>query len=86
MLELDFTQTLGSHCLQIRETLPASGITAVFGVSGAGKTSLINAISGLTRPQAGRIVLNGRVLNDTAQCSAAIFSALKIKKNCTMRK
>lgn len=29
MLELDFTQTLGSHCLQIRETLPASGITAV---------------------------------------------------------
>ena len=50
MLELDFTQTLGSHCLQIRETLPASGITAVFGVSGAGKTSLINAISGLTRP------------------------------------
>ncbi|VGD05502.1 molybdenum ABC transporter ATP-binding protein ModC [Klebsiella pneumoniae] len=67
MLELDFTQTLGSHCLQIRETLPASGITAVFGVSGAGKTSLINAISGLTRPQAGRIVLNGRVLNDTAQ-------------------
>ena len=63
MLELDFTQTLGSHCLQIRETLPASGITAVFGVSGAGKTSLINAISGLTRPQAGRIVLNGRVLN-----------------------
>ncbi|CTQ05850.1 molybdate transporter subunit; ATP-binding component of ABC superfamily (modular protein) [Klebsiella variicola] len=67
MLELDFTQTLGSHCLQIRETLPASGITAIFGVSGAGKTSLINAISGLTRPQTGRIVLNGRVLNDTAQ-------------------
>ncbi len=30
-----------------------------------GKTSLINAISGLTRPQKGRIVLNGRVLNDT---------------------
>lgn len=64
MLELDFTQTLGTHCLQICESLPASGITAVFGVSGAGKTSLINAISGLTRPQQGRIVLNGRVLND----------------------
>ena len=64
MLELDFSQTLGTHCLQIRETLPASGITAVFGVSGAGKTSLINAISGLTRPQTGRIALNDRVLND----------------------
>ncbi|KNC93777.1 molybdenum ABC transporter ATP-binding protein ModC [Trabulsiella odontotermitis] len=64
MLELDFTQTLGTHRLTIHETLPASGITAVFGVSGAGKTSLINAISGLTQPEAGRIVLNGRVLND----------------------
>ncbi|KNC92553.1 molybdenum ABC transporter ATP-binding protein ModC [Trabulsiella odontotermitis] len=64
MLELNFTQTLGTHRLTIHETLPASGITAVFGVSGAGKTSLINAISGLTQPEAGRIVLNGRVLND----------------------
>ena len=64
MLELNFTQTLGSHRLAINETLPDSGITAVFGVSGAGKTSLINAISGLTRPQEGRIVLNDRVLSD----------------------
>ena len=45
MLELDFTQILGSHCLQIRETLPASGITAIFGVSGAGKTSFMEAIN-----------------------------------------
>ncbi|HFZ8993643.1 TPA: molybdenum ABC transporter ATP-binding protein ModC [Citrobacter freundii] len=64
MLELNFTQTLGSHTLTLNETLPAHGITAIFGVSGAGKTSLINAISGLTRPQKGRIVLNDRVLND----------------------
>ena len=64
MLELNFSQTLRNHCLTINETLPANGITAIFGVSGAGKTSLINAISGLTRPQKGRIVLNGRVLND----------------------
>ena len=64
MLELHFTQTLGNHTLTLNETLPASGITAIFGVSGAGKTSLINAISGLTRPQSGRIVLNDRVLND----------------------
>jgi len=67
VLELNFSQTLGTHCLNINESLPAAGITAVFGVSGAGKTSLINAISGLTRPQRGRIVLNGRVLNDVEQ-------------------
>ncbi|WP_310606762.1 molybdenum ABC transporter ATP-binding protein ModC [Buttiauxella brennerae] len=64
MLELNFVQTLGDHRLAINETLPGQGITAVFGVSGAGKTSLINAISGLTRPQEGRIVLNDRVLSD----------------------
>lgn len=65
MLELNFTQVLGKHRLTVNETLPGSGITAVFGVSGAGKTSLINAISGLTCPQHGRIVLNDRVLSDT---------------------
>lgn len=64
MLELNFSQTLGTHYLHVAESLPASGITAVFGVSGAGKTSLINAISGLTRPEQGRIVLNDRVLYD----------------------
>lgn len=64
MLELNFSQTLGTHRLQVAESLPASGITAIFGVSGAGKTSLINAISGLTRPEQGRIVLNERVLYD----------------------
>lgn len=65
MLELNFTQMLGNHRLTVNETLPGSGITAIFGVSGAGKTSLINAISGLTRPQHGRIALNDRVLSDT---------------------
>ena len=38
MLELHFTQTLGNHTLTLDETLPATGITAIFGVSGAGKT------------------------------------------------
>ena len=64
MLELNFTQTLGSHTLRLNESLPADGITAIFGVSGAGKTSLINAISGLTRPEEGQIILNKRVLYD----------------------
>ncbi|RWR02174.1 molybdate transporter ATP-binding protein [[Pantoea] beijingensis] len=65
MLELDFSQQLGDHLLSVNAKLPASGITAIFGVSGAGKTSLINAIGGLTRPQQGSIRLNNRVLSDT---------------------
>lgn len=67
MLQLDIVQTLGKHRLQVQQTLPSSGITAIFGVSGAGKTSLINAISGLTTPERGRIVLNGRILQDSQQ-------------------
>ncbi|UHM91028.1 molybdenum ABC transporter ATP-binding protein ModC [Rahnella victoriana] len=64
MLELDFSQTLGSLELQVTQTLPAQGITAIFGLSGAGKTSLINAIGGLTIPDTGHITLNGRILSD----------------------
>lgn len=64
MLELDFSQKLGDLDLQVTQTLPAQGITAIFGLSGAGKTSLINAIGGLTKPDEGRITLNGRILSD----------------------
>ncbi|WP_158784678.1 molybdenum ABC transporter ATP-binding protein ModC [Pantoea sp. BAV 3049] len=66
MLELNFIQHLGDHRLKIKANLPAKGITAIFGVSGAGKTSLINAIGGLTLPQEGQISLNGRSLLDAA--------------------
>ncbi|MBE5250914.1 MAG: molybdenum ABC transporter ATP-binding protein ModC [Enterobacterales bacterium endosymbiont of Blomia tropicalis] len=64
MLSLNFSQQLGDHLLDVSAQIPAKGITAVFGVSGAGKTSLINAIGGLTQPQHGYIHLNDRVLVD----------------------
>ncbi len=40
------------------------GITALFGRSGAGKTTVINAVAGLLRPDSGRVVLNGETLVD----------------------
>src|SRR5882672_9659204 len=43
----------------------AGGLTALFGRSGAGKTSLINAIAGLLRPERGQIIVDGEVLTDT---------------------
>ena len=43
------------------------GVTALFGPSGAGKSTVIAMIAGLIRPATGRIVLNGRVLFDSAQ-------------------
>jgi molybdate transport system ATP-binding protein len=39
---------------------------ALFGDSGAGKTSVLNAIAGLLTPQSGRIAIDGHVLLDTA--------------------
>lgn len=41
-------------------------VTAVFGASGAGKTSLLEVVAGLRLPEAGRVILNGRVLDDAA--------------------
>jgi molybdate transport system ATP-binding protein len=43
-----------------------SGLTALFGRSGAGKTSLINVIAGLIRPDRGHVEIDGDVLTDTA--------------------
>jgi len=44
-----------------------SGVTALFGASGAGKTSVVNMVAGLQRPDAGRIAINGRCLFDSAR-------------------
>ncbi len=42
------------------------GVTALFGPSGAGKTSIINMIAGLMKPDRGRILLDDLVLFDKA--------------------
>jgi len=41
-------------------------LTALVGVSGAGKTTVLNAIAGLLQPDAGRIAVAGEVLFDSA--------------------
>lgn len=40
-------------------------MTALFGRSGSGKTTIVNAVAGLMRPDSGRIELDGRVLSDS---------------------
>ncbi|TLU75934.1 molybdenum ABC transporter ATP-binding protein ModC [Mannheimia varigena] len=62
MLKLNLIQQLGNLDLNVNLEIPAQGITAIFGRSGAGKSSLINLIAGLSTAQSGRIELNGRVL------------------------
>jgi molybdate transport system ATP-binding protein len=43
------------------------GITALLGRSGAGKTSVINMISGLSNPDNGHIILDNRCVYDSSQ-------------------
>lgn len=62
-LQVDITHPF--HGFQLNVTFEApNGITALFGQSGTGKTTVVNAVSGLLRPAAGRIVLSGEVLFD----------------------
>jgi molybdate transport system ATP-binding protein len=54
---------LGPFTLDV-DAAATARVTAVFGASGAGKTSLLEIVAGLRRPSAGRVLLNGRVLDD----------------------
>lgn len=42
-----------------------AGVTALFGRSGSGKTTIVNALAGLLLPDRGRILADGTVLLDT---------------------
>jgi molybdate transport system ATP-binding protein len=52
--------------LDVAFAAPPQGVTALFGPSGCGKSTILAAIAGLLRPREGRVVLDGRVLLDTA--------------------
>jgi molybdate transport system ATP-binding protein len=61
VIALDFTVVQGMFRLEVRERL-ASRITALFGPSGAGKTTVLDAVAGLRRPRSGSIAVGSRVL------------------------
>lgn len=65
MLELALRHSAGDLDLDLAFRSDARTL-ALFGHSGAGKTSVLNAIAGLLVPQSGRIVLDGEVLFDGA--------------------
>jgi molybdate transport system ATP-binding protein len=66
MLEVELQHRQGGFALDARFA-GGPGLTALFGRSGAGKTSVVNAIAGLVRPDSGRIVVDGTTLIDTAR-------------------
>ena len=60
------TLPLSEFVLDVSLELDA-GTTAVYGASGAGKTSLIEVIAGLRRPAAGRVVIGDQIVFDAAR-------------------
>ena len=65
-LHVDLAHRLPGFTLDLAFSAPP-GITALFGQSGAGKTTVVNAIAGLLQPDRGRIALDQTLLLDTAQ-------------------
>ena len=66
MIEIDLEKRLGSFAIEARFAAPDTGITALFGRSGAGKTSIVNMLAGLLRPDRGRIAVGGELLFSSA--------------------
>ena len=66
MIDVDIEQQLGAFALAVRFAVDAP-IVGLFGASGAGKTSVVNAIAGIGKPGRGSISVNGTLLFDSAQ-------------------
>jgi molybdate transport system ATP-binding protein len=67
VIDLDFRLEQGTFVLDIHERMAQDAkVTALFGPSGAGKTTVLDAIAGLRRPMRGSIAIDGRVLFDSS--------------------
>jgi molybdate transport system ATP-binding protein len=65
MLRVDVSKQLGEFSIEA-SFVSEGRVTGLFGASGAGKTSLINMIAGLLRPDRGTIAIDTEMLDDTS--------------------
>ena len=65
-LEVNITKKLNGFTLHANFAARSTA-TAILGASGCGKSMTLRCIAGIVKPDAGRIVLDGRVLFDSAQ-------------------
>lgn len=63
--DIDLTLRRGERTIACKFAVPG-GVTALVGPSGVGKSSVLEAIAGLLRPETGRITVGGAVLFDSA--------------------
>jgi molybdate transport system ATP-binding protein len=67
MLSVRLQKRRGAFALDVAFDAPTPGVVALFGASGCGKTTLIDLIAGLLRPDAGRVEADGDVLFDAGR-------------------
>jgi len=69
LIHIDIKKTLlssdGKMILEVNKDIPAGSFTALFGSSGAGKTTLVRIIAGLTKPDSGVIQFGNEVWFDS---------------------
>lgn len=93
-IEVRLKNQLGDFILDVEFTVPARGVTALFGRSGSGKTSVLRAVAGLVRAEEGLIRINGEIWQDQQSFvpphlrpigyvfqEASLFPHLSVKKN-----
>ncbi len=95
-IQAAFTRSFGDFMLQVELTLPARGVTILFGGSGCGKTTLLRCVAGLEPQARGYLSVNGEVWQDDASGrfvpthkrsigyvlqEAALFPHLSVRQN-----
>jgi molybdate transport system ATP-binding protein len=93
-IEVKLHNRLGAFELEVAFEAPAQGITALFGRSGSGKTSVLRAVAGLYKAAAGIIRINGELWQDARKFvpthqrplgyvfqEASLFPHLSVRRN-----
>jgi ABC-type sulfate/molybdate transport systems ATPase subunit len=66
MLEIELSKRLRDFCLDVKLDVADGEILMLVGDNGCGKTTVLNLIAGLVRPDAGRVVQSGKALFDSS--------------------
>jgi len=93
-IEAKFDLAYAGFRLDFEARLPSRGITALFGPSGCGTTTILRCIAGLTRPEHGRLTVSGETWQDQERFvpthkrplgyvfqEASLFDHLTIRRN-----
>jgi molybdate transport system ATP-binding protein len=67
MISIHFNVARPGFAMEVALELPGQGVTALFGHSGSGKTTILRAVAGLERHAGGCLAVNGEVWQDDAR-------------------